>query len=251
MICATAVPITASAITEPLSFQPGTLVRQLQEPQRDQDEQTAEHRARREHEPAGAARSAAGPRGCRPRTRPTRPRPRASRRRPTSRPSGCTPASTPTPSEPDEEADQPQPVHALARLASGSPAARRRSASRRWRSRPRPSRCALAPGDQRERDRAVYDPEREAFPAEAAHVGDGRVPAALQRRARPAAARPASSEPEHDHRRRLEGAVGDLDEHVGRTPERGQQADVDHVRARHAPEATVPAACSWGRWYLH
>ena len=66
------------------------------------------------------------------------------------------------------------------------------------------------------------------------------VPAALHRQ-HDEDQRRGDQQPQHDHRRRLERAARDLDEHVRRAPERGQQADVDHVRAAHAPEATVTA----------
>ena len=151
--------------------------------------------------------------------------------------------------EADQEADEPPAVHALARL----PANRQQHDEDRHRGIGDRGHSGvdvlLAPGDQRERNRAVDDPEREAFPAEPSHLGQRRPQPALrdeheqERESR-------DQQAEHDHRRGLEGAIGDLDEHVGRAPERGQQGDVDPVGARHVLEATVPTSPSTlaARW---
>ena len=101
----------------------------------------------------------------------------------------------------------------------------------------------LAPGDQRERDRAVHHAESEALPADPAEIRDRRAPAAL-RGENDQDHRSGDPEPHHHHRRGLEASVRDLDEHVRGAPERGEQPDVDHVRAGHRPEATGPPAPS-------
>ena len=97
----------------------------------------------------------------------------------------------------------------------------------------------LPPRDQREWDRAVDHSEGESLPPECAEVRD-RAPRPALREEEGEQQGRRDDQPEHDHRRRLVAAHGDLDEHVRGAPEQGEGGDVRDVGARHqlSPEAT-------------
>ena len=241
MICASAVPDHRERDHRAGLLPAGHRARQLPEPERDQDEQAAEHRARRRARARWCDGSAAGPRGCRSRTRPRRPRPRASRRRPTSRPAGAPrrarrrrrarPGSRPA-------AARARAHSACQRIASSTTKigiealAIAATPESMYRSPQAISVNGIAP---------LKTPSAKPSPAERAHLDDRPAEAAL-RREHDEQQRRREREPQHHHRRRREGAVGDLDEQVGRAPERGEKPDVDHVRAAHPPEATAGLA---------
>ena len=67
-------------------------------------------------------------------------------------------------------------------------------------------------------------PTLEPLPAERAQAGDRGVEKPRCARKTASSSTEGDHQPEHDHRRRLECAAGDLDEHAGRAPERRQGA---------------------------
>ena len=133
--------------------------------------------------------------------------------------------STPTPTSPSENADQPHAATA-ARVGSshGTSIALKIGTVEFATAAIARVDVLLAPRDQRERDRAVDDADREpVHPAARTSASAARKPCVATRNAAEEERR--EREPELHHRRRREVPDGDLDEEVRRAPDRGERAD--------------------------
>ena len=230
MIDATAVPkIPSAATTQRLGAR--QLVRDLEEGERQQDDGAPDDRGRGGHEWRGRREAAlreevrAGVRERRDDDREcARDRPPTALR--------MEPGEHPDPGEAEQDADEPHPGDTLAREISDRQDGHEDGHGRVCDRRDPGVDVFLAPRDQRERDRAVDHPEYDAAPTRRSKRSD-RLEATHPRDEEREQDDAREQQSQLDHRDRLDLVHRDLDEEIGRAPERRQREQERQVGARH------------------